>query len=118
MFCTSCGRKLDDTDRFCRDCGRATPGSTGPAATPAASGRLVRIRNGKKIAGVCAGFARYLAVDVTVVRLITLLVAITTGIGFIAYIIAWIVMPLEDGVILLPPASSHPTTAQSADSQV
>ena len=54
----------------------------------------------KKIAGVCSGFARYLDMDVTLVRVIWLVVAVTTGAGFIGYIIGWIAMPREDA----PPA--------------
>ena len=59
--------------------------------------RLVRIRQGKKIAGVCTGFAHYLGVDVTLVRIVWLVIALTAGVGFIAYIVAWIAMPIEDG---------------------
>jgi phage shock protein C len=49
----------------------------------------------KKIAGVCAGFARYLDMDVTLVRVLWLVIAFGTGVGFIAYIVAWICMPRE-----------------------
>jgi len=38
----------------------------------------------KKIAGVCAGFARYFEVDVTLMRVLWLIVALVTGVGFIA----------------------------------
>jgi phage shock protein PspC (stress-responsive transcriptional regulator) len=50
----------------------------------------------KKIAGVCAGFARYLDMDVTLLRVLWLIIAFTTGVGFVAYVIAWICMPRED----------------------
>ncbi len=56
----------------------------------------MRIREGKKIAGVCAGFARYADVDVTLVRIVWLLIALTAGVGVIAYIVAWFAMPRED----------------------
>jgi phage shock protein PspC (stress-responsive transcriptional regulator) len=50
----------------------------------------------KKIAGVCAGIARYLQMDVTLVRI---LVAIFTlyppGMGLIFYIVCWIIMPRD-----------------------
>jgi len=49
----------------------------------------------KKIAGVCAGFARYFEVDVTLMRVLWLIVALFTGVGFIAYIVAWIAMPKD-----------------------
>jgi phage shock protein C len=91
MYCTNCGRQLHDEDNFCSQCGKATkPGCLVPAQ------RLVRIREGKKIAGVCAGFACYLGVDVTLVRIIWLVIAFTAGVGIIAYIVAWIAMPMEE----------------------
>jgi phage shock protein PspC (stress-responsive transcriptional regulator) len=43
-------------------------------------------------------------VHVTVVRLVWLLAAVMTGVGFIAYPIAWIVMPDEPEVRPLPMA--------------
>jgi len=49
----------------------------------------------KSIAGVCAGFARYLGMDLTLMRILWLCVAIFTGFGFIAYLVCWIVMPKE-----------------------
>jgi phage shock protein C len=57
----------------------------------------------KKIAGVCAGFARYMAVDVVLVRVIWLALAFCGAIGLIAYIIAWIIMP-KDPVMAGAPA--------------
>jgi phage shock protein C len=51
----------------------------------------------KKIAGVCAGFAEYLEIDVTVMRIIFLALAILPpAIGGIAYVIGWIAMPRDD----------------------
>ena len=50
----------------------------------------------KKIAGVCAGFARYFGMDVTVMRVLWLIVAFGSGgIGFVGYIVAWIAMPRD-----------------------
>jgi phage shock protein PspC (stress-responsive transcriptional regulator) len=61
----------------------------------------------KKIAGVCSGFARYLDMDVTVVRIVFLILAFTTGAGFIGYIVGWIAMPREDA----PPVAVVQPTA-------
>ena len=92
MFCTQCGVALDAQDRFCRQCGHAT----GVDAPPRPAGRsLTRDMQNKKIAGVCAGFARYLDTDVVLIRVLWLVLAFGTGVGFIAYIIAWIVMPKD-----------------------
>lgn len=52
---------------------------------------------GKKIAGVCAGFARYLDMDVTLMRILWLaLLLISGGIVGLVYLGAWIIMPRED----------------------
>ena len=50
-----------------------------------------------KIAGVCAGFARYFALDVTLVRVlwVVLTVCPVPTFGVVAYIVAWIVMPKD-----------------------
>ena len=57
---------------------------------------LVRIRKGRLVAGVCAGIADYLDVDVTVVRVIVAVVAlITGGAGVLAYLVAWALIPEE-----------------------
>lgn len=96
MYCTHCGRQLGEGDRFCPSCGWSTdPNAPSPAARPAQ--RLSRPMHEKKIAGVCAGFARYLNVDVTLVRIIWLVVALAAGTGFLAYLVAWIAMPADYG---------------------
>jgi phage shock protein PspC (stress-responsive transcriptional regulator) len=59
----------------------------------------------KKVAGVCAGFADYFEVDVTLMRILWLVGTLFTGIPLIAYIIAWIAMPKDYG-----PAQAAPQT--------
>lgn len=56
--------------------------------------RLVRSREDRMVAGVCAGVAAYLGVDVTLVRLLTVLGAVF-GFGSvaIAYLVAWVLLP-------------------------
>lgn len=94
MYCTSCGLQMDEDAAFCSRCGKAT-GAT-PVARAVSPRRLSRPMYDKKIAGVCAGFARYLDMDVTLLRVLWLIIAFTTGVGFVAYVIAWICMPRED----------------------
>ena len=59
-------------------------------------GRLYRDTNDKFIGGVCGGIASYLNVDPAVVRLLFAIIGFGTGIGFLAYIILWIVLPPKD----------------------
>ena len=57
--------------------------------------KLYRSRTDKKLAGVCAGLAKYLNMDVTVVRLLTVLATLFIGGGLIAYIVCALVIPEE-----------------------
>ncbi len=57
--------------------------------------KLYRSRKDTKIAGVCGGIAEYFNVDSNIIRLLAVLTIFFGGGGFIAYIIAWIIIPLE-----------------------
>jgi phage shock protein PspC (stress-responsive transcriptional regulator) len=54
--------------------------------------RLYRNPDDRMIGGVCGGLAAYLGLDVTIVRILFILFLIF-GIGFLVYIILWIVVP-------------------------
>ncbi len=115
MYCTGCGHALGEHDRFCSQCGKRTGKDAPPRATftSAAGKRLVRRMDQKSIAGVCAGFADYLDVDLTLMRIIWLCAAIFTGVGFVAYLVCWILMPKEYGPapVAQPSASEPPAAA-------
>jgi phage shock protein C len=66
---------------------------TEPNLTP--SKRLYRTREGRIIAGVCAGLAAYFGVDPTLVRLAFAVLTIFGGAGILLYLVAWIVIPDE-----------------------
>jgi phage shock protein C len=62
--------------------------------------RLTRSRSEGKIAGICAGIANYFEVDVTLVRAAWLVFSIVPGCvigGVLAYLVAWLVIPEQDG---------------------
>ncbi len=101
MYCTQCGLQLEDSDLYCARCGHPTrPDLVRPAARPR---RLTRLIRGKKLGGVCAGFARYLDMDVTLMRILWLaLLFVSGGIVGLVYICAWIIMPREDEPEPLP----------------
>jgi len=97
MYCTRCGTQLGDEARFCVACGSPTgvaaAGMASAAVAPAPR-RLRRILAGKKIAGVCTGFAEYFGTDVTLMRIIWLaLLLLPPNVGLIAYIVSWVVLP-------------------------
>jgi phage shock protein PspC (stress-responsive transcriptional regulator) len=57
--------------------------------------QLRRTREGRIIAGVCSGGARYLGVDANILRLALAAFTIFGGAGVLVYVIAWILIPEE-----------------------
>ncbi|MCS6951649.1 MAG: PspC domain-containing protein [Bryobacterales bacterium] len=109
MYCTQCGFQLRDEDLYCARC--SVPARPEARRRDGSRPRLVRVLSEKKIAGVCAGFARYFDVDVVLIRVIWLAAALTTGVGFIAYLVAWMVMPKELPAEQTLPAPAGPPAA-------
>jgi phage shock protein PspC (stress-responsive transcriptional regulator) len=70
--------------------------------------RLMLDKGNKKIAGVCSGFARYFEIDATLMRILWAAAAIVTGgMGFIAYLAAWIIMPSDERLQVRPPETAE-----------
>ncbi len=60
-------------------------------------GRLYRDTSDKFIGGVCSGIAAYMNVDPAIVRILFAIITFGGfGLGFLAYIILWIVLPPKD----------------------
>lgn len=59
--------------------------------------KLYRSESNKKIAGICGGIAEMIDTDPTIVRLIIVVLMLATGIlpFFIAYLIAWWIVPVR-----------------------
>ena len=60
-----------------------------------------RVREGRRIAGVCGGVARALNVDANAVRFVWALVTLFYGVGLVPYLFAWVVVPEERAPILV-----------------
>jgi phage shock protein C len=118
MFCGACSQQMNPDARFCCHCGRPIQAQ---AANWAQAGnwnaaRLTRPPYGRMIGGVCAGFAEHFGWDVTVVRILTV-VLFFCGCGAIllAYIAAWIIMPNAPlFYVTPPPPTGYAGTAGSA----
>ncbi|MEI9980103.1 MAG: PspC domain-containing protein [Edaphobacter sp.] len=104
MYCTQCGKQLDPTSRFCSACGATFYAAPPPSAGYPAPGQLTRPRNNRVIAGVCAGLSLHYGWDLTLVRVLTALLAFFTGVGAVAYLIAWVIIPEAPYSI---PANTH-----------
>jgi phage shock protein C len=108
MYCKNCGTSLPDDCRFCSSCGTAT--GVVPPAPPQAYGPprpLIRPRDGRQVAGVCAGFARAYGWDVLLVRILMVVGGILIfPIPEIAYVVAWLIMPEEQ--LSLPTPTAYP----------
>lgn len=61
------------------------------------SKRLTRSTYDRMIAGVCGGIARYFDVDVTLVRVVFVLLSVLSAAfpGLIVYLVLWLVLPEE-----------------------
>jgi len=57
--------------------------------------KLYRTKNNKMVGGVCSGIADYLNVDVSLIRILTLLSIFVGTSGFWIYLIAWAIIPEE-----------------------
>ena len=71
--------------------------STQSQAPPKTKRGLYRDTSDKFIGGVCSGIAAYLNVDPAIVRILFAIITFGGfGLGFMAYIILWIVLPARD----------------------
>lgn len=71
---------------------------TGPELPTATEVRRVtRSRRDRVVGGVCGGLGRYLNVDPVLLRVAAVALALSGGLGVLAYVVAWIVIPEETG---------------------
>lgn len=96
MYCSYCREQINPGARFCSACGQAVQPVANTNWQDPYFGRLYRARYGRMIGGVCAGIANHYGWDPVVVRLIAV-AGLIFGCGsfFIAYLVAWVIMPLE-----------------------
>ncbi|HWY31829.1 MAG TPA: PspC domain-containing protein [Candidatus Acidoferrum sp.] len=101
-----------------KEASSSAPGGAGAAGESRSSAgsipprRLYRIREGAMLAGVCNGFAAYVNVDPTLVRLGFVFLTMFWGTGLLVYIVLAIVIPEAVSPEEKAAASGMPSTAQ------
>ena len=92
MYCSHCGKPMEDSARFCPGCGAASqPVMYARQPFP---GQLTRPRYPRMIAGVCAAFALHYGWDLSLVRVIAVLaLLVSCGTVMLFYFAAWILIP-------------------------
>ena len=96
-YCPGCGASLPAGARFCSVCGKPViePASVSGSAAPARV-LMVRPLTGRKLAGVCQGLANQYGWDVTLIRVIAVLLAVLVfPVGLVAYVVFWVLVPEE-----------------------
>ena len=110
MYCQHCGKGLSSESHFCSNCGAAVSGGAQTVNQGQPSGKILRPRHPRAIAGVCAGFAQHFGWDLTVVRVLFVVFTIlTSGLGVLVYAALWILMP--DAPYELSPGQNRQGTA-------
>jgi phage shock protein C len=69
--------------------------TTETTSTEVAPRPLQRLREGRMVAGVAAGAAEYLDVDVVIVRIVFAALTLMGGLGIPLYLAAWLLVPEE-----------------------
>ena len=59
--------------------------------------RLFRSKYDRVLGGVCTGLGKYFNIDPVLVRVVWVVSFFAAGVGFLAYLIAWIIIPEEPG---------------------
>lgn len=57
--------------------------------------RLYRSEEDRILGGVCAGLGKYFGVDPVLIRILWVVFSLVYGAGVLAYLIFWIIMPVE-----------------------
>ncbi len=80
--------------------------------------KLYRNPEGKVIAGVSQGLAKYLAIDITVVRVLFVLSIFLGGTGLLVYAVLWIILPEATSITDRVQMEGDEITLENIDSSI
>ena len=94
MQCSYCGSTSSGEVKFCESCGKPL-GAGVINQGMQKTGKLVRSKDDRMIAGVAAGLANYFGMDPTIIRILWVLLTLAGGAGILIYILMAIFVPEE-----------------------
>ena len=119
MLCERCQREIVDESSYCSFCGARQHPTTG--RPPLTGRRLTRSVSDRQIAGVCGGVAEYFEVDVSLIRVVWVVLSIVPGaifFGIIAYLAAWLLVPEGEATWTPSPTQFRRLTRSATDQKI
>jgi phage shock protein PspC (stress-responsive transcriptional regulator) len=85
---------------------------------PQVTKKLFRDREKKVLGGVSAGVAAYFGMDIVIVRILFVVLTVFGGIGLVAYIVMWIVLPEAKSITDKMQMQGEPVTLSNIESTI
>jgi len=85
---------------------------------PQITKKLYRDYERKVLGGVSGGLAAYFGVDIVIIRLLFVITAVFGGLGLVAYIVLWIVLPVALSITDKMQMQGEPVTLSNIESNI
>jgi len=92
VYCNVCGSAIPENAPLCSHCG---VNAEELRKARRATSNWARPQLGRRIGGVCMGIGRHFDLNVTILRIVWVLLFLFYGIGGILYLALWALMPNE-----------------------
>lgn len=85
---------------------------------PQITKKLYRDNEKKVLGGVSGGLAAYFGIDIVIIRLLFVITAIFGGLGLVAYIVLWVVLPAAVSITDKMQMQGEPVTLSNIESNI